>query len=347
MTAGAPTRRRNVSNSNQVSKLAYGLKGIQMPKTILAVAIGTDGTHFYFQNPNDPNLAKARPYITGLVTSLGPANLGTEYVIDYYECSEGNLGTIITGNPDLIFCMSTTVMKNAVTFAGGNTPPIPVVGVVSYPKGEGWTAAPYTQYVCGVRASRFQLARQCYDYFLDTVPDLTTVYALYKSGYRPSDYALKNISATLPVPAIPLIGNNANLDLAQVTDAQLLANISNLNATGAYNNTGIFVLPIDRCFGLAQQIINAAQAAYIPTFWPVTDWVNINTSSALGGFGISQETCGQRMGVQVSYIFKNANAVPTGLKQFRHFAPKDMTWLASSQAAQTIGITLPDDVPTA
>jgi hypothetical protein len=319
-------------------------------KTILAVAIGKDGTHFNFQNPNDPNLAKARQYINGLVTSLGPANMGpgpSQYVIDYYECTEGNLGTIITGNPDLIFCMSTTVMKNAVAFAGGKTPPIPVVGVVSYPKGEGWTAAPYTQYVCGVRASRFQLARQCYDYFLDTVPSLTTVYALYKTGYRPSDNALTNISATLPPPAVPLIGDNANFDLAQVTDAQLLTNIGNLNATGAYNNTGIFVLPIDRCFGLAQQIINAAQAAYIPTFWPVTDWVNINNSSALGGFGISQETCGERMGDQVSHIFKNANAVPTGLKQYRHFAPKDMTWLASSQAAQTIGITLPDDVPTA
>jgi hypothetical protein len=151
----------------------------------------------------------------------------------------------------------------------------------------------------------------------------------------------------ITTPAVPLIGDNANFDLAQVTDAQLLTNIGNLNATGAYNNTGIFVLPIDRCFGLAQQIINAAQAAYIPTFWPVTDWVNINNSSALGGFGISQETCGERMGDQVSHIFKNANAVPTGLKQYRHFAPKDMTWLASSQAAQTIGITLPDDVPTA
>ena len=319
-------------------------------KTILAVAIGKDGTHFHFQNPNDPNLAIARQYINGLVTSLGPANMGTgpnQYVIDYYECTEGNLATIITGNPDLIFCMSTTVMKNAVPFAGAKTPPIPVVGVVSYPKGEGWTVAPYTQYVCGVRASRFQLARQCYDYFLDTVPSLTTVYALYKTGYGPSDNALTNISATLPPPAVPLIGDNANFDLAQVTDAQLLTNIGNLNATGAYNNTGIFVLPIDRCFGLAQQIINAAQAAYIPTFWPVTDWVNINNSSALGGFGISQETCGERMGDQVSHIFKNANAVPTGLKQYRHFAPKDMTWLASSQAAQTIGITLPDDVPTA
>jgi hypothetical protein len=321
-------------------------------KTILAVAIGKDGTYFNFQNPNDPNLANARQYINGLVTSLGPANMGpgpNQYVIDYYECTEGNLGTIITGNPDLIFCMSTTVMRNAVTFAGRQATPMPVVGVVSDPRGEGWTVAPYTQYVCGVRASRFQLARQCYDYFLDTVPDLTTVYALHKADYPPSDNALTNINATLPYPAVPLIGDNANLDLAQVTDQTLLTNISKLNTTGAYNNTGIFVLPIDRCFGLAQQIINTAQAAYIPTFWPVTDWVNTSTSSALGGFGISQETCGQRMGVQVSHIFNNAAVptVPTGLKQFRHFAPKDMTWLASSQVAQAIGITLPDDVPTA
>jgi hypothetical protein len=40
----------HLSNSNQVSKPAYGLKRVQMPnKTILAVAIGKDGTYFHFQ----------------------------------------------------------------------------------------------------------------------------------------------------------------------------------------------------------------------------------------------------------------------------------------------------------
>jgi hypothetical protein len=320
-------------------------------RTILAVAIG-NATHYRFTDPTDPNLNNARQYINGLVTSLKAANimLGTganQYVIDYYECTESKLATTITGNPDLIFCMSTTVMRQAVAFAAAQGTPMPVVGVVSDPKGEGWTVLPYTSYVCGVKANRFQLARECYDYFLQTVPDLTTVYALYKTGYPPSANALWNINNTRPVPAVAPNGTDPRFDLTQVTDAQLLINISNLNLTGTYNNAGIFVLPIDRCFGLAQSIINAAQNANIPTFWPVTDWVNTNNSSALGGFGVSQETCGEKMGKQIGHIFKNSNAVPTGIKQFLHFAPKDMTWLASGQAAQAIGITLPDDVPLA
>jgi hypothetical protein len=95
--------------------------------SIVAVAIG-DPTNSRVIADMD-QLNGVRPYITGLVTYLSQQNLtiGTDYTVDYRECLEDNedfTGADTPGN--LIFCMSTPVVRKAVALV---TDKVPIVGV--------------------------------------------------------------------------------------------------------------------------------------------------------------------------------------------------------------------------
>jgi hypothetical protein len=72
--------------------------------TILAVAIGKSTRDCAIKTKNDPNLRLIRPYITGVINWLEKQpnppipdrpiptyQIGTDYIIDYRECDEGQL----------------------------------------------------------------------------------------------------------------------------------------------------------------------------------------------------------------------------------------------------------------
>ena len=144
-----------------------------------------------------------RPYILGLVTYLIKKNkysLGTDYTIDYRECALGDVDKNLTGNPGIIFCMSTPVARRAKHF----TAKIPTVVIVSDHHGEGFDT---TINICGVDAQRFQIARKYYDNFQSMVPK---VYVLCKPGNTASDESWKRINQ--PPLSTPIVALNVNGD---------------------------------------------------------------------------------------------------------------------------------------
>ena len=80
----------------------------------------------------------------------------------------------------------------------------------------------------------------------------------------------------------------------------------------------------------------------MPIFWPVTDRVYSATTpgapSALGGYGVSQEHCGEVMGGQVAQILSPAGKANPQFVDAVVYNPAttsntDITWAASQAAA--------------
>jgi ABC-type uncharacterized transport system substrate-binding protein len=303
------------------------------PATILAVAIGDPAKSRTIADMT--NVTGLRPYIFGLITYLSQQpvpkskpqrnyTIGTDYVIDYRECAIDSLSTIFTGTPNVIFCMSTPVVRHAETITSKSN--IPIVGIVSDPTREGFDTS---KNVCGVNAQRIQHGRDYYDNFLKTVSFAglqQKVYVLHLPGNTASEGALANIQAkplSLPLAPVRVLGN----DYSDIENA--------INDDAVEGPGGLLVLPVDLFFGAVDYIHQWAKAKSLSVFWPVSDWV----PPGVGSYGVAQETCGESMGKQVQYILENKK-IPTGNQRFITLKATTRTWVASKAAAKALNIEL-------
>jgi hypothetical protein len=334
---------------------------------ILAVAIGDSGndrTITDWSNLNAPH--PVRPYIPGLMQGL--AKLGrkigaaADYIICYRERAEGNLPSAFVPPAGVtfhtFFCMSTTVARVAEPVAVAAQPMIPVVGIVSDPADEGFAASGN---VCGISARRHQTAGDCLDRFVETVPTITTVYVMHKHGYGPSESALARIKARgarRTITVTELLPDPTHPDIGITNAASLVSALANLPQRNTANQptVGLLVLPIDVCFANAATIINTAQGApyNVPVFFPTPDWVKPTMpGSALGGYGVSQRTCGELLAERVDYaLWQHAGQLPAPLPLPRFIDAPDASfeWWASSAAAAPVAanglnITLGTNTP--
>jgi hypothetical protein len=265
-------------------------------------------------------------------------SIGSDYLIDYRECSAADLRTgaafeVKSGSPSdcIIFGMSTTVVRAAQHY----TSTIPIVGIVSDPKAEGFGNA---RNICGVSARRSQTAGECFQLFLTTVPSLSEVYVLHKAGYGPSEVALGQVKASAPanVTVIPV-----NIDTA----ADFAPGLGGLSKRDPDQpaHVGIHVLPVDVSLGAAPRLIGFASDLYLPTFFPITDWVKPDLPSALGGYGVPQYTCGKLLAERVDYA--RDNGVPLPRPRFTDAPDGAFEWWASGAAAKALHIDLGPGIP--
>lgn len=279
-------------------KSAKVKKKTGQPMIIVAVAIGNPGNNYDFQDPKDSKLANVRPYITGLINWLadqiappatdGPLNkyiLGQDYIIKYRECDKNDLLKTFDLNPDLIFCMSTTVLLAAQQFTRNAGTTIPIVGITSNPENQ-----QFDPNVCGVSARRPQHVNHAYKELLKKVGKNKQIYALHKKNYPPSEAG----KFWLPKSV-------TTIDIDQNDDSDAI--VAKIDAQLPVQSGGLLVLPVDQFFGAADKIINEAQnTKFTPTWWLIRD---LRTSGAkpYGGFGVDQETCGRFMAERVANIW--------------------------------------------
>jgi ABC-type uncharacterized transport system substrate-binding protein len=298
------------------------------PPTILAVAIGKPANSRIIKDMSQ--LTGVRPYINGLINYISqqtvpqsnPARkytIGTDYIIDYQECYEDDES--FSGTPNLIFCMSTPVVRKAMAF----TATIPIVGVASEQTAEQFDK---TANICGVNAQRIQIARDYYDKFLaTTIPALQTIYVLHRVGNTASTKSLANIKKTaLTAPLVEL-----DVTTAPGQDMQTL-----IKGIPTGKGAGLLVLPVDLFFGSATDINGWASSISVPVFWPVRDWVG----PAIGGYGVSQEPSGELMGKQVQYILEHPNQIPQGQDRWVTAPVSYRKWAASKAAAKSLNLKL-------
>jgi ABC-type uncharacterized transport system substrate-binding protein len=293
-------------------------------RTILAVAVGEIELTVSINTSPPPRYV--RPYIKGLIAGLSNngQTIGTDYTIDYRECPVDKLDTYAFKNvaADVIFCMSTRVVDHVRKKI--KDPP-PIVGVVSdYSK--------YKEGIYGFSAKRFQTALACYNAFTASVPSLQSVYVLHDKDHGPSNEALKR----LPTSVQKIYIDDKD---TPIPDAMTKA----WDKVTVY--AGILVLPVDRCFGAADAINGWGIANNAPIFWPVTDWVysttSANSPSALGGYGVSQEHCGEVMGGQVAAILSGNPPKKQPFVDAATYSPAttsntDITWAVSQAVADAI-----------
>jgi hypothetical protein len=285
----------------------------KMPRTVLAIAVGETQTALLITT--NPPPSGVRPYIQGLITGLSNKNytIGNtgSYVIDYRTCPGSQLDTLIASlsTPSAFFCMSTRVVESAYKKYHNNTS-VPIIGVVSdhspYDKG----ANPNSN-VCGFSAKRTGKPTDFYNNFLLAFPGRSAIYAIHDRDYKPSKSLFDAINALLP--------HGSQLQALDAREGQdFLTPLGSVPGTA-----GVLVLPIDRCFGLADDIIRSSPA---PTFWTAPDWVS--SAPNVGAYGVSQQLCGQRMANKLAYIWDNSGQMPD--PRFADAQDGDFSWIASS-----------------
>jgi len=287
--------------------------------SIIAVAIGDPANSRLITDMNQ--LRGVRPYITGLVFYLSEQDytIGTDYTIDYRECYEGTedfTGADIAGTNNIIFCMSTPVVRKAVAF----TSQVPIVGVFSDYKGEKFNQ---TNNVCGVTANRIDNAKDYYDKFVDAASNLPAIYILHRPKNTASEQSLANHKKAHPTVKLP------ELDVTTAAGNDPRQDIQNA-INSATNNSGLLVLPVDLFFGAADTINSTAKSKSMPVFWPLSDWV----PPGLVGYGVSQYDSGQSMGQQVQYILDNPKNIPPD--PYRFTSAGTPRWVASQAAAKVL-----------
>jgi hypothetical protein len=332
-----------------------------MTKQINAVAIGNVDApvnHIY----NGANLGPPmRQYIKGLVDgmqntwhwTLSNAAGPTNFFINYWEITEATLNT--PGGPaqvfggDVIFAMSSTVVRYAQTYNGTLATAIPIVGIVSDPQQEGFYN---DRHICGFSGQRHQSAAPVFRNFVQSVnPNLTRVVLLHKKNYNPSNQALGRIQAEASKP--PQI----QLVRLEPTDPGEIAPLLNGLAVQPAN-TGILVLPADMFFANAASIIDLAQntglgasGQKLPTFFFATDWVLSSPQpSAFGACGVPQDTCGSKMADKVNLAL--TTGVPANAAQRWTYAqlpgpdgPGDFAWVVNTTVAGSLGLIANPQVP--
>jgi hypothetical protein len=284
-------------------------------QTILAVAIGPvpqDSNHV-FTSPNDPVLDTVRPYIKGLIYRLSTKGkmIGSDYTVDYWEVVDpAAYYNNLTTTPDLIFCMSRTVVE-AASARFPESARIPIVGIVSSPADFN-----SNRNVFGISGQRAQKGRQYYERFLDTVPKLKNagqkIYVLTKKDYPPTERAF----AALP--------NSPDIVETKVSSlAEIEAAIPRMTPGG------LLVLPADLFFGNAFRIIELAKIQKLPDFWPVTDSVKPSLPSALAGYGVPQLMCGEMLADKIADYW--TQGWPN--QRFEVVNDSDFVWMSSIAAA--------------
>jgi len=294
----------------------------------------------------DLKRVRVRPYLRGLVQGLDVRghHLGKDYDIEFRQRKAADIDrptfdNYQSGDPLVIFCMSTTVVAKAKDLVGS---PTPIVGIVSEPTLEQFDTVTN---ICGVSAKRSQTAGECFGRFLRTVPTLTEVRVLHKPGYGPSDRALSKVrtaaAAMSPPVTVTPVPITTAADIEDAIDAMHARDVDN-PAT-----VGIQVLPVDVCLGHAQDIIDLAQGEKkLPTFFPVPDWVKPDEASAIGAYGVPQRRCGQLMAERVDAIWKNGGTVPgAGFARWTEAPADAFEFVASTAAAHELNIKLHTSIP--
>jgi hypothetical protein len=175
------------------------------------------------------------------------------------------------------------------------------------------------------------------------VPSLETVYVLHDKDHKPSGAAL----AALP-------GTVKQIDVSKKT-AKIPVELTRVWKKDKPDpqTTGILVLPVDRCFGAANDINGWGISNKVPIFWPATDWVSSTTTdaepSALGGYGVPQWNCGSVMSAMVATILQggtpNPPWVPANIDDPATDMNTDIEWEVSQAAASKTGTTLVNPAP--
>jgi len=278
-----------------------------MANKIRAVAVGNNAD-WDSENPADPIPVYARPYINGLITWLAlPAsekshpqngsahkfNRGTganDYKIQYRERDVGNLANAFLGvtNNDVLFCMSTSVGDAAVEYMDTNGVTSRMVVISSHVDN-------FDPPIEVVSATRPQLIKRCFHNLRVKFPN-RTYYALHRVGNYPSDDALRRIKS--------------KVTLVPVLDTQDPPTI--VQSLGPDEFMGLLVLPADRFFAVASDIVRAA--GQMATYWTTPDWPTPNVLS--GAHGYPQAICGQYMAERVACFWQglsqpNQKKIPT------------------------------------
>jgi len=278
---------------------------VAMPFRILAVAIGNPAHSATINTSNTPN--GIRNYINGLITYLGDPdagttyNIGPQYSVDYYECYEGDvdLGQMAAHHPDgtnapapdVIFCMSTPIVRAARAYTSPMANPTPVVGVFSNAPGENFDQPPYN--ICGVNADRHNHGWNYFNRLDQNYPQLGHIYVLHRVGNTASKAALALIAAHGPAKF-------KQLNVATYPGQDIVSLVKTVPA-----GSGLLVLPVDLFFGAADHI-HANVASGVPVFWPARDFAK----KANLHHGVSQLKCGKEMAKLVQYIFDNNGQLP-------------------------------------
>jgi hypothetical protein len=278
-----------------------------------------------------------------LSNAAGQAN----FFIDYWEITEATLSTAqgqaqVFGG-DVIFAMSSTVVRYARQYNTTLANPLNIVGIVSDPQQEGFYNDPN---VCGFSARRHQTAALILRNFVNSViPNLTTVVLLHKQKYNPSAQALSHI--------VDEAGNSPRINLVPLsvkTPAEIIPALHSLPTQPPL--TGVLVLPADMFFAKGDDIIKRIQqdgigttvTQFMPTFFFATDWVQPGLQSAFGAYGVPQDTCGFKMADMVNLAL--TTGVPANpVHRWAHAVDGDFQWLVNTTVAANLGLTPNPQVP--
>jgi len=181
-----------------------------------------------------------------------------------------------------------------------------------------------------VRPMRSQTIDDCLELFKATVPSLKKIFGLHKPQYIPATRAM----AVLKVAAKRAKVVFKSIEVKSHKDIEnTLAKIGK----EAPGTAGVLVMPDDLVLSASRLIVDRGRELRVPTFFPATDWVKPESSSALGGYGVPQGACGE---AAAAYMFK---VLKEGV------APKDLPikriggfeWAVNRDVARAIGVTIP------
>src|SRR5215468_9685705 len=143
-------------------------------KRILAMAIGPKDKSETLISKKAARAPNLRRYIQGLVEGLSEhgQEIGKTFEINYAE--HPIIAAKHFTETDLVFGMSTTVVRAAQEALGDR---VPILGIVSDRKVEQFD----------------QSNIDCFRRFMVTVPTLRTVHVLHKEGYGPSERGVHEI----------------------------------------------------------------------------------------------------------------------------------------------------------
>jgi len=312
---------------------------------ILAVAMGAGpraGGSGIFRDlqKGQSKQVEVRPYVAGLIQGLKRLGLedGRDYEIKYATCEPKTLRAMVKEalaeeGADAIFAMSTSAVKAAMAI----TKEIPIVfPSVSEPEQDKVVkscAAPGTN-VTGVRAMRSQTAGECLELFKATVPSLKKVFGLHKKDYPPAKEALKRLKPSIRKARVSF------KPIVVASHRDIEAKLLEIAKKEAPGQAGVLVLPDDLVLSASRLIARLGQEKRLPTFFPTTDWVNSDSPSALGGYGVPQFACGEAAAAYIYKIFSKgvkANVLP--VKRIGGFE-----WAVNTQVARAIGVDIPKNV---
>jgi ABC-type uncharacterized transport system substrate-binding protein len=312
-------------------------------KRILALAVG-EPMDVLIPPMTDLDKAGVRPYIGGLIDGLAGRGrqLGKDFDIEYRhrwytDLKSGKAFEAKDQKCDLIYAMSTTVVREAVPFARAIAPVVPIV----FPNVSDYGAEDFVKQgsATGFSARRSQTADEGFERFLATIPTLKEVFVLHKKEYDPSDLALALVTATQEK-----LHKNLKLTVLEIDKHEDIERQfsklprRNVQTTAA---AGVLVLPVDLFFGAAPTIIELAHGRGLPTFFPVTDWVKPTLPSAFGGYGVPQRKCGERTAEHVDRILWQGQGLVGKLPPVTDATEDDFEWVVSNAAAAGKALNIP------